>query len=55
MEKKVVGTDTIHFIPRNKVLIDAKVMYANSICYIRPLKEEGNRVHLTIEGDNLYY
>ena len=52
---KIVGTDTIHFIPKTKVPVNAKVTYANFICDLRPLKKEKHRVRCTVGGDRLDY
>ena len=53
VEDRVIGTDTIDFIPKNKVPHNKKVTYANFICDYRPLKSEPHRVRLTVGGDKL--
>ena len=53
--QQVVGTNTICFIPRNKVPVRSKVTYAYFICDVRPLKEEEHRVKLTVGGEKLDY
>ena len=54
-DQYVTGTNTIFFIPRNKVPYDAKVTYANIICNLHPLKSETHRVCMTVRGDKLEY
>ena len=53
--QKVVGTDTIHIIPRYKVPVGTSVTYTNFICDIRPLKEEEHRTRLTVGGNKSNY
>ena len=40
VEDRVIGTDTIDFIPKSQVPNTKKVTYANFICDYRPLKSE---------------
>ena len=40
VEDRVIGTDTIDFIPKSKVPHNKKVTYANFVCDYRPLKSE---------------
>ena len=49
------GTNTIVFIPKNKVPIGRKMTYGRSVTDIRPHKEETHRVRLTVGGDMLEY
>ena len=53
--KKIIGTNTIHFIPHHQVPADSKVTYANFVCNYRPLKDEPYRVRCTVGGDRLDY
>ena len=53
VEDRVIGTDTIDFIPKNEVPHNKKVTYANFVCDYRPLKSEPYRVRLTVGGDKL--
>jgi hypothetical protein len=58
MPDQVTGTDTIFFIPKEKVLrARAKdVMYSLITCLIRPEKtEEPNRTRLVAGGDRVHY
>jgi hypothetical protein len=41
---RIKGSNTIVFIPKNKVPAGRKVTYARFICAFRPLKEEKYRV-----------
>ncbi len=58
MPGQVTGTDTIFFIPKDKVL-QAKtkdVMYGLITCLIRPEKtNEPNRTRLVAGGDRVHY
>jgi hypothetical protein len=49
------GTNTIFFIPKDKVPRDRKISYVNPVASIRPHKEEMYRVRLTAGGDRLEY
>ena len=40
-------------IPHSHVPADAKVIYANLICDLRPLSKETHRVRMTVGGDKL--
>ena len=53
--KKVKPTHTIEFIKENEIPNGRKVTYGNFVCDIRPLKDEPNRVRLTVGGDKLDY
>ena len=53
--KGVAHTDTIRFIPFDKVPADRKVTYASFVCDYRPLKDEKWRVRLVVGGDKLEY
>ena len=52
-QKKIQGENTIFFIPHSHVPADAKVIYANLICDVRPLKNETHRVRMNVGGDKL--
>ena len=52
---RIVGTDTMEFISKDKIPYNKKVTYANFVCDHRPLKEEKYRVRMTIGGDKLEY
>ena len=54
-EQYVTGTNTIFFIPCDKVPYEAKVTYTNLICNLRPLKSETHRVRMTVGGDKFEY
>ena len=53
--KYVQGTNTIFFIPWHQVLDVAKVMYANIIFDLGPLKLEKYRIRTTVGVDKLEY
>ena len=55
VEDRVIGADTINFIPKSQVPHNKKVTYANFVCDYRPLKSEPHRVRLTVVGDDLIY
>ena len=45
----------IFFIPRYQVIDGAKVIYANLICDVRPLKAEKHCVRMIVGGEKLEY
>ena len=49
----VKGTNTITFIPKNKVPSNVKVTYANFVCTHRPKKPEPWRIRIVVGGDKL--
>ena len=51
----VKGTNTIFFVHKSQVLTDAKIIHANLICDIKPLKTEKHRVRMMVGGDRLDY
>ena len=55
IKNRVQGTNTIEFIKKHQIPINKIVTYANMVCDIRPLKEEINRIRMTIGGDKLPY
>jgi len=52
---RVQGTDTIFFIPRDKVPQGRKPTYARFVCTYRPQKNEPNRTRLTVGGNLIDY
>jgi hypothetical protein len=50
---KVVGNETIFFIPPHQVPTGRKVTYANFVCTMRPGKAEPYRIRKTVGGDQL--
>ena len=52
---RIKGTNTIKFIPRNKVPLGRKVTYGKIVVDFRPLKTEPNRTRLTVGGDKVDY
>ena len=54
-EKYVNGTNTIFFIPRNKVAQEAKVTYKNIICNLCSLKSGTHKVQMIVGGNKLEY
>ena len=52
---RVLATNTIEFIKKEKLPTGHKVTYANFVCDCRPLKSEPYRVRLTVGGDRLEY
>ena len=49
------GTNTIFFIHPKDIPKNKKVTYVKLVASIRPLKEEVNRVRVTVGGDRLEY
>ena len=49
------GTNTIVYIPKNKIPKGRKVTYGRLVSDIRLHKEETHRVRLTVGGDRLEY
>ena len=52
---RIKGTDTIKFIPMDKVPKEKKVTYGRFVCDVRPQKAEPNRTRLTVGGNLLDY
>ena len=52
---RIEGTNTIQFIPRNKVPKDRTVTYARFVCSVRPQKTETNRTRITVGGNLIDY
>jgi hypothetical protein len=50
---KVIGNNTIFFIPPNKVSNGFKATYAHFVCTMRPGKAEPYRIRKTVGGDRL--
>ena len=48
---RLVGTGTIHFIPRSKIPQGKKVVYLNIVVDIRDHKTVKERVHIVVGGD----
>ena len=53
--KRVVGTNTCHWIKRSQVPKGMKVTYARTVVAVRPEKSEPKRVRITAGGDRLDY
>ena len=49
------GTETISFIPRNKVPKNKMITYGRLVVYYRPHKSELNRTRLTVGGNLIDY
>lgn len=54
-EYGVVATNTIEFIKKDQLPVNAAVTYASFVCDRRPLKVEPNRVMIVVGGDRLTY
>ena len=52
---RINGTNTVRFIPRNKVPINKKVTYGRIVVDFRPTKSGPNRTRLTVGGDRIEY
>ena len=52
---KIVGNNTIVYIPKHEVPKHKKITYANMVCDYRPTKSDPYRTRLTIGGDKLDY
>jgi hypothetical protein len=50
---KILGNNTIFFIPPTKVPTGRKVTYANFVCTVRPGKAGPYRIRMTVGGDRL--
>lgn len=53
--KKIIGTQTLKFIPKRDIPPNRKITYSNFVCDIRPHKKELYRVRMTVGGDKLEY
>jgi hypothetical protein len=51
--EKIVGNNTIFFIPPKKVPAGRKVTYSTFVCTMRPGKAEPCRIRMTVGGDKL--
>jgi hypothetical protein len=54
-EDRIMGTDSMHFIPKTQIPKGKIVTYARFVADIRPQKDEPARVRLTAGGDRLPY
>jgi hypothetical protein len=52
---RIKGTNTIFFIPKNKVPAGRTVTYGRFVCTLRPNKAEECRTRLTVGGDRIDY
>ena len=52
---KVMATNTIDFIHKDKFLQNQDITYATFVLDYRPLKTEPHRVRITVDGDKLTY
>jgi hypothetical protein len=50
---KMVGNNTIYFIPPHKVPAGRKVTYSTFVCTMRPGKAEQCHIRMTVGGDKL--
>ena len=53
--RDIKGTNTIVFIPKDKVPQGRTVTYGRIVCELRPMKKEVERTRLTVGGDLINY
>ena len=52
---RIKGTNTLFFIPKNKVPKNKTVTYPRIVCDYRPTKSEPNRIRITVGGNLITY